>query len=57
MSLDPECEPITRPVFVWLEVTALLTQHGDGSLATAIGQAMDGRRGGALHPFPPYGFL
>ena len=44
MSLGPEREPITRPVFVWLWVAALLLAHGDGSLATAIQQAMDGRR-------------
>ncbi len=44
MSLDPDREPITRPVIVWLEIAALLAHHGDGSLAAAIGQAMDGRR-------------
>jgi hypothetical protein len=27
MSLDPEREPITRPVFVWLEIVAQLTVH------------------------------
>ena len=46
VSLDPDREPITRPVFVWLEITAQLVVHGDGSLAAAIGQAMDGRRRG-----------
>jgi len=44
MSLDPDREPITRPVFVWLEIAAQLAVHGDGSLAAAIQQAMDGRR-------------
>ena len=44
MSLDPDSEPITRPVFVWFEVAALLARHGDGSLAAAIRQAMDRRR-------------
>ncbi len=28
----------------WLEIAALLTKHGDGGLAAAIGRAMDGRR-------------
>ncbi len=41
---DPDREPITRPVFVWLEIAAQLAYHGDGGLATAIQQAMDGRR-------------
>jgi hypothetical protein len=31
-------------VSVWLESAALLTRHGHGGLAAAIGQAMDGRR-------------
>ncbi len=44
MSLGPDREPITRPVFVWLEVAAQLAHHGDGSLATEIQGAMDGRR-------------
>jgi hypothetical protein len=44
MSLDPDREPITRPVFVWLEIAARLTRHGDGGLAAAIGRAMDGRQ-------------
>ncbi len=44
MRLDPDRDPITRPVFVWLEVAALLARHGEGSLAAAIAQAMDGRR-------------
>ncbi len=29
MSLDPDQEPITRPVLVWLEATAQLMVHGD----------------------------
>jgi hypothetical protein len=44
VSLDPEREPITRPVFVWLEIAAQLVVHGDGGLAAAIRQAMDRRR-------------
>ena len=44
MSLGPDREPITRPVFVWLEVAAQLDLAGDGGLAAAIRQAMDGRR-------------
>ncbi len=44
MSINPEREPVTRPVFVWLEITAQPIAHGDGSLATEIQAAMDGRR-------------
>ncbi len=44
MSLDPDREPITRPVSVWLEIAAQLAVHGEGGLATAIQEAMDGRR-------------
>ncbi len=44
MSLGPDREPITRPVFVWLEVAARLNAAGDGALGDAIAQAMDGRR-------------
>ncbi len=44
MSLEPEREPITRPVFVWLEIAAQLATHGDGNLAVAIRRAMDLRR-------------
>ncbi len=44
MSLDPDREPITRPVFVWLEIAAQLAHHGGGTLAAVIRQAMDGRR-------------
>jgi len=51
MSLDPDREPITRPVFVWLEIAAQLAVHGDGSLAAAIQQAMDGRRLGDYATF------
>jgi hypothetical protein len=29
MSLDPEREPITRPVFVWRKIVVQLTVHGD----------------------------
>ncbi len=41
LCLAPEREPITRPVFVWLEVAVQLAFYGDGDLATAIQQAMD----------------
>ncbi len=51
MSLNPDREPITRPVFVWLEVAARLAVHGGGSLAAAIQQAMDGRRLGDTATF------
>ena len=44
MSLDPDRDPITRPVFVWVEVTAQVTHHGNSGLATAIQQAMARRR-------------
>ncbi len=44
MSLGPDREPITRPVFVLLEVAARLHDAGDGALADAIAQAMDRRR-------------
>ncbi len=44
MSLAPDRDPITRPVFVWLEIAAHLAHHGDGGLATVIQEAMDGRR-------------
>ena len=44
MNLGLDREPITRSVFVWLEVAARLAVHGEGSLATAIQQAMDSRR-------------
>ena len=44
MSLGPDREPITRPVVVWLEVAARLHDAGEGALAEAIAQAMDGRR-------------
>jgi hypothetical protein len=53
MSLDPDREPIARPAFVWLEVAAQLVAHGDGDLATAIQQAMDGRRLGDNATFAP----
>ena len=46
MSLGPEREPITRPVFVWLEVADLLAYHGNGDLVSAIQPAMNGRRVG-----------
>jgi hypothetical protein len=44
MSLAPDRDPITRPVFVWLEVAARLHAAGEGTLAEAIAQGMDGRR-------------
>ncbi len=44
MSLGPEREPISRPVFVWLEVAAQLAYHGGGDLVSAIQLAMNGRR-------------
>ena len=43
MRLDPERKPITRPVFVWLEMAAQLSGHGDWSLAAVIRLTMDGR--------------
>ena len=46
MSLGPDREPITRPVFVWLEIAAQLMAHGEGGLATTIQGVMDGRRVG-----------
>jgi hypothetical protein len=51
MSLDPECEPTTRPVFVWLEIAAQLMAHGEAALAAVIQQAMNGRRLGANATF------
>ena len=51
MSLDPEREPIARPVFVWLEIAARLDVAGNGALAAAIRQAMDGRRLGDTATF------
>ncbi len=44
MSLGPDREPITRPVFVWIEVAARLHAAGDEALVDAIAQAMNGRR-------------
>ena len=44
MGFNPEREPITRPVIVWLGIAAQLAHHGDGGLATEIQAAMDGRR-------------
>ena len=44
MSLDPDRQPITRPVVVWLEIAAQLSRHGDWRLAALIRLAMDGRR-------------
>ena len=43
MSLDPEREPIIRPVFVWLEVASRVDVAGDGTLAVEIRRAMKGR--------------
>ncbi len=44
MSFDRDRDPITRPIFACVEVTAQLTIHGDNSLVTAIQEAMNGRR-------------
>ncbi len=44
MSLAPDRDPITRPVFVWLEIATQLAVHRDGGLAQAIEQAVHGRR-------------
>ncbi len=44
MSLTPDRDPITRPVFVWLEAVARLAATGDGALADEIAHHMDGRR-------------
>lgn len=44
VSLYPERRPVSRPASVWLEIAAQLAHHGDGGLATAIQQAMNGRR-------------
>jgi hypothetical protein len=44
VSLDPDRDPITRLVFVWLEVAAQLAAHGESGPAAAIQQAMDARR-------------
>jgi hypothetical protein len=44
VRLNPDREPITRLVFVWLEIAAQFVVHDEGSLAAAIRQAMDGRR-------------
>ncbi len=50
-NLAPDHEPITRSVFVWLEIASLVTRHGDGGLAAAIRRAMDGRRLGDTATF------
>jgi len=44
MRLAPDRDLITRPMSVWLKVAALLTKHGDSSLAAAIWQAMNSQR-------------
>ncbi len=44
MSLAPDREPITHPVFVWIEVAARLNATGDGALADEIAHHMGGRR-------------
>ena len=43
LSLDPAREPITRPVFVWLEVAARLDAAGDDELAVEVRRAVYGR--------------
>ena len=44
MSLGPDRDPITRPMFVWLEVASRLNATGDGGLADEIARRMDRRR-------------
>lgn len=44
MSLEPQREPSSHPVVVWFELAYQLHRQGDGALAEAIRQAMDGRR-------------
>ncbi len=44
MGRDPDREPSTRSVSVWLWLAALLIASGDAELATTIRSAMDGRR-------------
>jgi ribosomal protein S19 len=45
MRRDPDREPVTRPVFIWLEVASRLdVVAGDGALAVEIRRAMAGRR-------------
>ena len=51
MSSSPKRTPVTRPVFFWLEIAAQIAHHGEGGLAAAIQQAMDGRRLGDTATF------
>ena len=50
VSLYPERRPVNHPMIVWREIAALLAGHGDGGLATAIQQAMNGGRLGTTRP-------
>ncbi len=52
MGLAPDRDPITRPVFVWLEIVARLAAEGDLALAVVIRQAMNGRQLGDLASVP-----
>ncbi len=51
VSLEPERASVVYPVFAWLEIAERLTTLGGGALATAIWQAMNGRRLGDDAPF------
>ena len=42
ISLASERDPITQPVFVWLEIAGRLDDAGDGDLAAEIRRAMKG---------------
>ena len=44
MILGPDRDPITHPVFVWLEAVARLNAIGDGALADKIARRMGRRR-------------
>ena len=52
VSLDPDREPITWLVSMWLDVAARLAAAGDRALATAIQEAMDGRQLNEAATFP-----
>ncbi len=44
MSLEPEREPVTYPVYRWLEIAHELRNRGDRDLANAIDRTTWGRR-------------